>query len=228
MLGSPTTPITEYGMKMYKKANKAHNYEFRIIIIGNSGVGKTTTLLTATENISNKVHLATIGVDIKLTSDEVNGKTVKLQIYDTAGQEKYRSIIKQYYRGNNGIIVMFDITDIISFNNIFFWIEEIKRYVDNEYVLFIVGNKSDKEAYRKVQYETAKKFADKYNANYYEVSAFNKKSVDDLFRNISKELVNMFPDKMVTSKNRFISTSINDKFIVGKKMSPTSSNLSCC
>ena len=124
----------------------------------------------------------------KIRTVELEGKTVKLQIWDTAGQERFRTITSSYYRGAHGIIVVYDVTDAESFNNVKQWLNEIDRYANENVNKLLVGNKSDLTAKRAVDYETAKAFADEIGIPFLETSAKNATNVEQAFMTMAGEI----------------------------------------
>ena len=120
-----------------------YDYLFKLLLIGDSGVGKSCLLLRFADQTYTPNYISTIGVDFKIRTIKINGKTVKLQIWDTAGQERFRTITASYYRGAHGIIVVYDVTDIDSFNNVKQWLHEIERYASDSVNIILVGNKCD-------------------------------------------------------------------------------------
>ena len=124
----------------------------------------------------------------KIRTVELEGKTVKLQIWDTAGQERFRTITSSYYRGAHGIIVVYDVTDAESFNNVKQWLNEIDRYANENVNKLLVGNKSDLTAKRAVDYETAKAFADEIGIPFLETSAKNATNVEQAFMTMAAEI----------------------------------------
>lgn len=119
------------------------DYIFKIVLIGNSSVGKSSLLLRFADDIFEDTYISTIGVDFKIRSLELDGKTIKLQIWDTAGQERFRSISHTYYRGAHGIIIIYDITDKKSFDDVVTWLSEIESYGNENVRKLIIGNKID-------------------------------------------------------------------------------------
>ncbi|CAA6657125.1 unnamed protein product [Spirodela intermedia] len=136
--------------------NGEHDYLFKLLIIGDSAVGKSCVLLRFADDSYVEGYVSTIGVDFKIRTVEKDGKTIKLQIWDTAGQERFRTITSSYYRGAHGIIVVYDVTVGESFNNVKKWLSEIDRYAGREVSRLLVGNKCDLAENRAVPYETAK------------------------------------------------------------------------
>ncbi len=133
-----------------------YDYLFKLLLIGDSGVGKSCLLLRFSDDTYTESYISTIGVDFKIRTIELDGKTVKLQIWDTAGQERFRTITSSYYRGAHGIIVVYDVTDQETFNNIGHWLEEIKRYACDGVNKLVVGNKCDLVSKRVVDMAAAK------------------------------------------------------------------------
>lgn len=126
---------------------------FKLLIIGNSSVGKSSLLLRFADDVFNDSFLPTIGVDFKIRTIESSGSVIKLQIWDTAGQEKFKTITAAYYKGAQGLLLVFDISDRKSFNDIENWMLEAQKYSHQKIVKILIGNKSDKEATREVSKE---------------------------------------------------------------------------
>ena len=153
----------------------------KAIVIGDSGVGKSSLLHQYTEGDWNPTYIATIGVDFKIDTFETKGKIVKLQMWDTAGQERFKTICAAYYRGAHSIVLVFDMTDKESFDNIKFWMKEVETYGKIGVPMMLVGNKSDLPN-RAVSPEEAKEFASRYNMDYVETSAKTANNVHFAFR----------------------------------------------
>ncbi|RKP26124.1 rab15, 13, 10, 1, 35, 5, and, partial [Syncephalis pseudoplumigaleata] len=124
----------------------------------------------------------------KIRTIELEGKTVKLQIWDTAGQERFRTITSSYYRGAHGIIVVYDVTDAETFSNVRQWLQEIDRYACEGVNKLLVGNKSDLEGKKAVEYKAAKEFADQLNIPFLETSAKNATNVEQAFLTMAKQI----------------------------------------
>jgi len=135
-------------------------------------------------------YISTIGVDFKIRTVDLDTKTIKLQIWDTAGQERFRTITSSYYRGAHGIIIVYDITDKESFDNVRQWLFEIDRYASESVCKLLVGNKSDLKNKRAVEYETAKAFADELNIPFLETSAKNATNVEQAFLTMAAQIKN--------------------------------------
>merc|ERR1711871_1164860 len=142
------------------RMNAEYDYLFKLLLIGDSGVGKSCLLLRFADDTYTDSYISTIGVDFKIRTIELDGKTIKLQIWDTAGQERFRTITSSYYRGAHGIIVVYDVTEMDSFTNVKQWLHEIERYASEGVNKLLVGNKADLVTKKQVETQTAKEFAD--------------------------------------------------------------------
>jgi Ras-related protein Rab-1A len=162
-------------------ASPEHDYFFKILLIGDSGVGKSCLLLRFADDSYTETHISTIGVDFKIKTLQIDGKTVKLQIWDTAGQERFRTITSSYYRGAQGIILVYDCTDKETFNNVKQWMGEIDRYACENVNKLLVGNKCDLISEKTVDSNAAKEFADSYDIPFIETSAKTAQNVDNAF-----------------------------------------------
>merc|ERR1712227_342508 len=161
---------------------------FKLVLIGDSGVGKSCLLLRFADDTYTESHISTIGVDFKIRTIQLDGKTIKLQIWDTAGQEFFRTITSSYYRGAHGIIVVYDTTDSETFEHVKTWLHEIDRYASENVNKLLVGNKSDLTTKRQVETESAKEFADSVNIPFLETSAKNATNVEDAFMTMTGEI----------------------------------------
>lgn len=165
-----------------------YDYLFKLLLIGDSGVGKSCLLLRFADDTYTESYISTIGVDFKIRTIELEGKTVKLQIWDTAGQERFRTITSSYYRGAHGIIVVYDVTDNDTFTNVKQWLGEIDRYASEGVNKLLVGNKSDLTGKKVVEYSVAKEFADQLNIPFLETSAKNATNVEQAFLTMAKQI----------------------------------------
>jgi len=165
-----------------------YDYLFKLLLIGDSSVGKSCLLLRFADDSFVDTYISTIGVDFKIRTVDLNGKTVKLQIWDTAGQERFRTITSSYYRGAHGIIIVYDVTDMESFNNIKQWLSEIDRYASDNVCKLLVGNKCDLVDSKVVETEKAKAFADSLGIPFIETSAKESINVEEAFLTMSSEI----------------------------------------
>ena len=164
-----------------------YDYLFKILIIGESEVGKKDFLLRFMDDSFTADHLEDIGVDFKIKIINFQNKLVKLQLWDTAGEERFRTITKTYYKGAHGIILMYDVTDQNSFKNIRNWIKQIEANADKSAKRVLVGHKCD-EPGRVVSEEEGKKLAEEYNMVLFESSARTNTNVSEVFYYLVKEI----------------------------------------
>lgn len=162
---------------------------FKIFLVGDHYVGKTSLINRFTEDSFVSTYISTIGVDFKRRNVTINGEIVQLQIWDTAGQEKFRTITSSYYRGTHGIIIVYDICDKVSFDNLTGWIEEVDKNTGKGVIKLIMGNKVDKKMNRIVDYNTAKQYADDRNIKYIETSAKSSENVTEAFTLLTEEIL---------------------------------------
>jgi len=174
------------------------DYLFKLLIVGDAGVGKSCLLLRFSDHIFTSNYISTIGVDFKIRTIDMEGKRIKLQIWDTAGHERFRTITSSYYRGAQGIIVVFDMTDVTTFNNVKKWVKEIESFSGNSCVLLLVANKSDLEERRMVPYEEGKAYAEELKVPYLETSAKTDARVEEAFLGLAKRIL----DKTLEAKKK--------------------------
>ena len=194
-----------------------YDYLFKILMIGNPFVGKSSIFTQYVDNSYSDLTFSTMGVDFKIKTLKINNKYIKLQLWDTAGQERFKTLTRSYYRGSHGIIIVFDITNRDSFNNIRNWLYEINKYSENVCNI-LVGNKIDLDDKREITYKEAKDFADIHNLIYIEVSAKNNINIDNIFEFLSKELIKQ------TEKNIKITDTYNKKILNNHYVSLTDLN----
>jgi Ras-related protein Rab-1A len=174
---------------------------WKLLLIGDSGVGKSCLLLRFADDTYTESYISTIGVDFKIRTIQDSGKTIKLQIWDTAGQERFRTITSSYYRGAHGIIVVYDITDQVSFNNVKQWLQEIDRYACESVTKLLVGNKCDLSSKRAVPLENAQEFAASAGLTFLETSAKDATNVEKCFMTMAKEIQKNLADSPVPNSS---------------------------
>ena len=198
-----------------------YDYLFKLLLIGNSSVGKSSLLFRFVENVWDDSFVPTIGVDFKLKTLEVNGKKVKLQIWDTAGQERFKNITASYNRGGNGVLVVYDITERESFDNLTSWLIEIEKNANKNVYKLLIGNKCDLEDKRKVTYQEGKDFAESNGMKFIETSAKDNTKVQEAFELLTSEIMKsaVNKDKGMEKKDntKQIRLSQNTEDISGKK-----------
>lgn len=192
-----------------------YDFLYKILLIGDSSVGKTSVLLRYVDGFFNPEFQTTIGVDFKISTLELEGKVVKLQLWDTAGQDRFRNIVASYYRGAQGIIVMYDITNEESFKNLERWVKEIETYLPGSVPKLLVGNKSDLSSERTVPKENAEELAEKLGMSYTETSAKTSEGIKEAFYQIARDIYSSAPSKQPSNTTE--TTRIGDSKPVKKK-----------
>jgi Ras-related protein Rab-1A len=166
-----------------------YDLKFKIIVIGESRVGKTSLIKRYTKDQFGGVYLTTVGIDFQDKTIEIEDKKVKLQVWDTAGQERFRNVAKNYFQSSNGFLLVFDITDKESFQKLNdFWMDQLNMHAPKKAKSVLVGNKSDLAGQRQVSIEDAEEFAKENNLKYYEVSAKEGTKVVELFFYLANEI----------------------------------------
>ena len=145
-----------------------YDYLIKCLVVGDSGTGKSSLMMRFTDDVFNTTYISTIGVDFKIKTMDFRDKTVKFQIWDTAGQDRFRTITASYYRGSNAVILCYDITDKNTFQNINKWLEEVKNFSVGTPLLILCGTKTDLEEKRVVSYEEAEEYAKINNMRFFE------------------------------------------------------------
>ena len=211
-------------------SEKEIDYLLKLIVIGDTGVGKTNLLSRFTRNVYDKNTHNTIGVDFLAVDLTINGKNVKAQLWDTAGQEKYKSIATAYYKNAQGAVIVYDITQRETFENIDNWLFDLKGYSDPDIVIMIVGNKVDLAKQRQVMAEEGEKLAKRKGAYFMEVSGKTNagKCVNKAFDTILNEVVKKQED-YVMQQNESEEDSIKSKVLTLHKTSINEEEAnSCC
>ncbi|KAK6458878.1 GTP-binding protein [Scheffersomyces xylosifermentans] len=173
--------------------SRSYDMIMKLLLVGDSGVGKSNLLLRFVEDKFTASFITTIGIDFKIRTIENKGKKIKLQVWDTAGQERFRTITTAYYRGAMGIVLIYDVTDSRSFENVENWFQTVTQHANEDAQIFLVGNKCDDEANRQVSKEQGEELASKLNVPFLESSAKTNINVDSIFY----ELAGIIQDKHV-------------------------------
>ncbi|EOA13956.1 hypothetical protein CARUB_v10027077mg [Capsella rubella] len=176
--------------------NQKIDYVFKVVLIGDSAVGKSQLLARFSRNEFSIESKATIGVEFQTRTLEIDHKTIKAQIWDTAGQERYRAVTSAYYRGAVGAMLVYDITKRQSFDHVARWLEELKGHADKNIVIMLIGNKTDLGTLRAVPTEDAKEFAQRENLFFMETSALDSNNVEPSFLTVLTEIY-----RIVSKKN---------------------------
>lgn len=181
----------------FKAKDDEYDYLFKVVLIGDSGVGKSNLLSRFTRNEFNLESKSTIGVEFATRSIQVGGKTIKAQIWDTAGQERYRAITSAYYRGAVGALLVYDIAKHLTYENVERWLRELRDHADSNIVIMLVGNKSDLRHLRAVPTEEAKIFSERNGLSFIETSALDSTNVEAAFQNILSEIYKIVSQKQM-------------------------------
>nr|XP_040020466.1 RAB11a, member RAS oncogene family, like isoform X2 [Gasterosteus aculeatus aculeatus] len=172
-----------------------------MVLIGDSGVGKSNLLSRFTRNEFNLESKSTIGVEFATRSIQVEGKTVKAQIWDTAGQERYRAITSAYYRGAVGALLVYDIAKHLTYENAERWLKELQDHADSNIVIMLVGNKSDLRHLRAVPTDEAKALAEKHGLSFLETSALDSSNVELAFQTILTAIYNIVSQRQMSGRS---------------------------
>ena len=170
----------------------SYDKKCQLLIIGDSTVGKTSILSRYTNGTFNSNYLATVGLDNFSKDEIIDNKTIRIKIWDTAGQERYKSLTKGFFRNAQGIVIVYDVTNQETFDNLIYWINSIKNHMESEIdkiPVIVIGNKIDLEE-REVKFEDAQLFCKDKNYPYFETSAKNGTNIDEAMRSLVKEIIN--------------------------------------
>jgi Ras-related protein Rab-1A len=161
----------------------------KLLLIGDSGVGKTNILMQYVDGVSCENYIATIGVDFKIKTIMVGNKKVKLQIWDTAGQERFKTITSSYYRGAQGIIIVYDQTNKETFDHVKKWLRDVDTYAGENVAKILIGNKSDLGSKKVISTQEGKELADEYKMKFFETSAKNGTNISEAFDAVATESI---------------------------------------
>ncbi|XP_057505644.1 ras-related protein RABA4d-like [Actinidia eriantha] len=179
--------------------NQKIDYVFKVVLIGDSAVGKSQLLARFARNEFSVDSKATIGVEFQTKTLAIDHKTVKAQIWDTAGQERYRAVTSAYYRGAVGAMLVYDMTKRQSFDHMARWLEELRGHADKNIVIMLIGNKCDLGSLRAVPTEDAQEFAERENLCFMETSALEATNVESAFMTVLTEIYHIISKKTLAS-----------------------------
>ncbi|OAY44766.1 ras-related protein RABA4c [Manihot esculenta] len=220
--------------KLQVNFNQNIDYVFKIVLIGDSAVGKSQLLARFARNEFNLDSKATIGVEFQTKTIVIDHKTIKAQVWDTAGQERYRAVTSAYYRGAVGAMLVYDISKRQSFDHIARWLEELREHADNNTVIMLVGNKSDLGTLRAVPTEDAKEFAEKENLFFMETSALESTNVESAFLSVLTEIYRVVSKKSLVANDEHghggnVSLLKGTNIVVpGQEPEPEARSSGCC
>ena len=199
--------------------NDNYDYLIKLLIIGDSGVGKSSMMIRFADDQYTETYISTIGVDFKVRTIEIDGKITKLQIWDTAGQERFRSIVSSYYRGTYGILLCYSVTDRQSFEKLDKWLEDCKKYALPNVKIILCGLKCDSDNKREVSREQGEIYANSHGFKFIETSAKQNINIDLAFEQITRESIEEFANIInnsgkhklnhTTTKKNILTTSNN-------------------
>ncbi|KAJ4833301.1 Ras- protein RABA2a [Turnera subulata] len=193
---------------MAHRVDHEYDYLFKIVLIGDSGVGKSNILSRFTRNEFCLESKSTIGVEFATRTLQVDGKTVKAQIWDTAGQERYRAITSAYYRGAVGALLVYDITKRQTFDNVQRWLRELRDHADSNIVIMMAGNKSDLNHLRAVAEEDGQGLAEREGLSFLETSALEATNVEKAFQTILTEIYHIISKKALAAQEAAANSTI--------------------
>ena len=194
-----------------------YDFIFKVLLLGNSDVGKSSLLLRYVDSVWNDAFVPTIGVDFKVKTLTINEKKVKMQIWDTAGQERFRTVVSTYFRGAHGILLLYDVTNRDSFKNLESWLIEIEKNAKEKVLKILIGNKCDLTDDREIQSDEGKAFALRNGMEFMETSAKMNTNVSEAFETLGKLMIefnsksNTATQKKNENKNLKASSGMNLK-----------------
>ncbi|XP_042389599.1 ras-related protein RABA1f [Zingiber officinale] len=213
---------------MAYRADDEYDYLFKVVLIGDSGVGKSNLLSRFTRNEFSLESKSTIGVEFATRSIRVDDKVIKAQIWDTAGQERYRAITSAYYRGAVGALIVYDITRHVTFENLERWLKELRDHTDSNIVIMLVGNKADLRHLRAVSTEDAKDFAERERAFFMETSALESVNVEEAFTEVLSQIYNIASRKALEAADDSATLPKGQTINVGKDDVSAVKKVGCC
>ncbi|KAH8507739.1 hypothetical protein H0E87_010046 [Populus deltoides] len=216
----------------YGDASQKIDYVFKLVLIGDSAVGKSQILARFARNEFSLDSKATIGVEFQTRTLVIDHKSVKAQLWDTAGQERYRAVTSAYYRGAVGAMLVYDITKRQTFDHIPRWLEELRSHANKNIVIILIGNKSDLEDQRAVPTEDVNEFAQKEGLFFLETSALQATNVESAFMTVLTEIFNIVNKKnLIAGENQSngnLASLSGKKIIIPGPAQEIPSKSKCC
>lgn len=212
---------------MARRPDEEYDYLFKVVLIGDSGVGKSNLLSRFTRNEFCLESKSTIGVEFATRTLQVEGRTVKAQIWDTAGQERYRAITSAYYRGALGALLVYDVTKPTTFENVSRWLKELRDHADSNIVIMLIGNKTDLKHLRAVATEDAQSYAEKEGLSFIETSALEAINVENAFQTILAEIYRIISKKSLSS-NEPAPSNVKEGKTIDVSATDTNTKKPCC
>jgi Ras-related protein Rab-1A len=173
----------------YLSMSESYDYLIKCLIIGDSGTGKSSLMLRFTDDVFNTSYISTIGVDFKIKTINYRDKNFKFQIWDTAGQDRFRTMTSSYYRGANAVIICYDVTDKTSFNNVNKWLEEVERFSLSKSIIILCGTKTDLNSKREISFQEGQYYADSKGMSFFETSSKNNSNIKEIFNVIADDKI---------------------------------------
>lgn len=206
---------------------EGEEYLFKVVIIGDSAVGKSNLLSRYARNEFNLHSKATIGVEFQTQSMEIDGKEVKAQIWDTAGQERFRAVTSAYYRGAVGALIVYDITRRTTFHSVTRWLQELDSHSETTVARMLIGNKSDLDNIRDVSVEEGVKLAEEEGLFFMETSALDSTNVQKAFEIVIREIYSNVSRKVLNSDSYKAELTVNRVSLVNNG-ADSKRHTSCC
>ena len=183
-------------------AEENYDFIFKVLLLGNSDVGKSSLILRYVDQVWSDTFVPTIGVDFKVKTLELQNKQIKMQIWDTAGQERFRNVISSYFRGAHGILLIYDVTNRDSFKNLESWLIEIEQNSSENVLKVLIGNKNDLVDDKEIKTEEGQAFANRNGMQFIETSAKENTNVTEAFESLAKLMMEFNSEKKApTTKN---------------------------
>ena len=203
-------------------AEEEYDFIFKVLLIGNSDVGKSSLILRYVDQRWSDTFVPTIGVDFKIKTLMVDNKKIKMQIWDTAGQERFKTVISSYFKGSHGIFVIYDITNRESFKNLENWLIEIEKNASENVLKILIGNKNDLEEEREIKTEEGQAFANRNGLQFMETSAKMNVNVNEAFEALAKLMM------QVNTENKTSDNKGETKKIKASSGKDLSTKKGCC